>query len=131
MNGCMPISVKGILINSEGRVLLLKNERNYWELPGGRIEAGEQPEETVKREIAEETGMEVTVKQLVDAYVYEVIQDRHVFIVTYQCHFDEQQNIVISDEHREFAWFDVEKLNNVRIGERYLNSIQKALSGPS
>ena len=35
-----PISVKGVVVRA-GRVLLLKNERDEWELPGGRLEAGE------------------------------------------------------------------------------------------
>jgi 8-oxo-dGTP pyrophosphatase MutT (NUDIX family) len=48
-----PISVKGVVLDSADRVLLLKNERDAWELPGGRIEFGETPEECVTREILE------------------------------------------------------------------------------
>ncbi|MEV6136524.1 NUDIX hydrolase [Nocardia sp. NPDC051990] len=40
------ISIKGVVVR-DGRVLLLKNEREEWELPGGRIEPGETPEECV------------------------------------------------------------------------------------
>ncbi|GGM43483.1 hypothetical protein GCM10012275_13070 [Longimycelium tulufanense] len=37
-----PISIKGVVVR-DGKVLLLKNEREEWELPGGRIEPGELP----------------------------------------------------------------------------------------
>lgn len=43
------ISVKGIIIDND-HIILLKNERNEWELPGGRLEL-ETPEECVIREI--------------------------------------------------------------------------------
>ena len=39
-----PVSIKGVLIR-DGRVLLVHNERDEWELPGGRIEPGEAPEQ--------------------------------------------------------------------------------------
>jgi ADP-ribose pyrophosphatase YjhB (NUDIX family) len=54
-----PVSVKGVVVR-DGRVLLLHNERGEWELPGGRLEIGETPEQCVVREIAEETGWAVT-----------------------------------------------------------------------
>lgn len=38
MNPEYPVSIKGVVVR-DGRVLLLKNERDEWELPGGRIEA--------------------------------------------------------------------------------------------
>jgi 8-oxo-dGTP pyrophosphatase MutT (NUDIX family) len=52
-------------------VLLLKNERDEWELPGGRLEAGETPRQCVVREIEEETGWPVTAGPLLDAWVYK------------------------------------------------------------
>ena len=47
-----PISVKGVIPTDDG-VVLLRNERGEWELPGGRLETGESPEECVAREILE------------------------------------------------------------------------------
>jgi 8-oxo-dGTP pyrophosphatase MutT (NUDIX family) len=41
-------SIKGVLL-VEGGVVLVKNPRNEWELPGGRIEPGELPEVTLAR----------------------------------------------------------------------------------
>ena len=47
-----PVSVKGI-VYFNGKVVLLKNERDEWELPGGKLELGETPEACVIREIEE------------------------------------------------------------------------------
>ena len=47
-----PVSVKGVVLHAE-RVVLLKNEREEWELPGGKLELGESPEDCVTREIYE------------------------------------------------------------------------------
>ncbi|MBB4907559.1 NUDIX domain-containing protein [Actinophytocola algeriensis] len=39
-----PVSIKGVVIHAD-KVLLLRNDRDEWELPGGRLEIGETPEE--------------------------------------------------------------------------------------
>jgi 8-oxo-dGTP pyrophosphatase MutT (NUDIX family) len=80
-----PVSVKGVTVQA-GKVLLLENERAEWELPGGKLELGEDPADCVVREISEEAGWKVTAGPLLDCWQYHISQGRDVVIVTYGCH---------------------------------------------
>ncbi|HVX48481.1 MAG TPA: NUDIX hydrolase [Candidatus Saccharimonadales bacterium] len=53
------LSIKAIAIDETGRFLLAKEENGMWELLGGGLDHGEDPVECLKREIKEETGLEV------------------------------------------------------------------------
>src|SRR5690348_7969481 len=66
-----PVSVKGVTVQA-GKVLLLENERAEWELPGGKLELGEDPADCVVREISEETGWKVTAGPLLDCWQYHI-----------------------------------------------------------
>ncbi|MGV0973262.1 NUDIX domain-containing protein [Empedobacter falsenii] len=52
------------MIRINGKYLLVKNNRNEWELPGGRLEPNELPEETLEREIYEELNIKCKVQKL-------------------------------------------------------------------
>lgn len=54
------VSIKGIAVDETGRFLLAKEDNGKWELLGGGLDHGEDPIAGLKREIAEETGLEVT-----------------------------------------------------------------------
>src|SRR5262249_48865701 len=71
---CYPVSVKGVVLHERG-VVLVKNRRNEWELPGGKLEPGETLEACVAREIAEELGLTVRVGPVVDVWIYAVSPD--------------------------------------------------------
>lgn len=59
------VAVAGVVVNDEGKVLLVRNRyRNIWEYPGGQVEVGENLIEALQREIREESGMEVEVGEL-------------------------------------------------------------------
>ena len=79
-----PLSVKAVVLH-QGRVLLLVNERDEWDLPGGRPEAGEDHRAALEREVREETGLNVDIGTLLDEHLFEVLPQRFVRIVAYAC----------------------------------------------
>lgn len=118
------ISIKGVVLDSHKRVLLLKNERNEWELPGGRIEIGETPEECVAREISEETRWKVVTGPILDTWMYYInAAEKHVFIVTYGCHPESEDAPVLSHEHKDVGLFCRSEIDELRIPAGYCRSI--------
>jgi 8-oxo-dGTP pyrophosphatase MutT (NUDIX family) len=119
-----PISIKGVLL-VDGHVVLVKNPRHEWELPGGRRDAGEDDAETLVREFAEELSLKVAIAEQIDSYLFEVIPGRQVFIVTYGCtligHFGPQ----LSDEHSEHCLWPVERLAELNLPPGYKRSVEK------
>jgi 8-oxo-dGTP pyrophosphatase MutT (NUDIX family) len=125
-----PVSVKGVVTDKQGRVCLLKNERDEWELPGGRLERGET--QCLKREINEELSIRVDVGRLLDVWVYEVKPGAEVLIVTYRCQWNREDIPRISDEHTAMGWFDRGEISGLRIPEGYLRAIfQCRFVGPT
>lgn len=118
-----PVSIKGVLLVDGARVVLAMNDREEWELPGGRIEIGEDPARCVAREFEEELGLAVRATRLVDTYLFEVVPGKHVFIVTYGCELLGPFDPRLSDEHQAFGVFAVDALP-ARLPSGYRSSIQ-------
>ena len=99
-----PVPVKGVTVQA-GKVLLLENERAGRELPGGKLELGEDPADCVVREISEEAGWKVTAGPLPDCWQYRISQGRDVVIVTYGCYVISTGPPVVSHEHKRAGLF--------------------------
>lgn len=56
------IRVKGLIINSKGKILLAHNNNTY-QFPGGHLEDGEEMDECILREVKEETGIDVKIEE--------------------------------------------------------------------
>lgn len=126
MDNKFPVSIKGVVAIA-GKFVLLKNERGEWELPGGRIEAGESPELCLVREIEEELGIQAGVACILDTWLFEVLPGKHVFIATYACTTKEStaEVIQISHEHKEVRLFTLEEALNLNMPEGYKASLKK------
>jgi ADP-ribose pyrophosphatase YjhB (NUDIX family) len=107
-----PVSVKGVCADAAGRVLLCRNHRGEWELPGGRPEPGELWADTVVRELREETGLRVEVDHLTGVGELEPVPGRRVDLVAFACVATGdgagagREPLVPSGEHSEVAFGD-------------------------
>lgn len=99
MSSCV-VSVKAVVLGTS-HVLLARNHRDEWELPGGRPEQDEEPSETVRREVFEETGVLVSVGDEIHVEDFEVLPGRSVTIRAFRCAPGDADSTRPSHEHTE------------------------------
>ena len=95
------VSVAGIVVRDDGRILVIQRRDNsHWEPPGGVLELGETFEQGVAREVAEETGVAVEVERLTGAYKN---LPRGIVALVFRCR-PTGGTPTVSDESRRVDW---------------------------
>ena len=84
---------------------------------------GEAPENCLIREFQEETSVNVYVEQILDSYLFEVIPQKHVFIVIYVCILIGVVSSLISLVHQDVGFHSGNNLENINIPSGYAGSI--------
>jgi len=105
------------IIFKDGKVLICRRKPEkslggYWEFPGGKIEDGESNEESLNRELLEELGMKVDVKNYfrTNIHTYEKFT---IELIAYKCHFI-HANYKLTD-HDTYKWVSVKDLKNINL----------------
>lgn len=106
--------VAAIIRDAEGRIFA--TQRGYgamkdgWEFPGGKMEAGETPEQALKREISEELAAEVAV----DDFLCTVEWDYPDFHLTMHCYWCRVESGTLTlKEHEAARWLTIDQLDTV------------------
>jgi len=109
-----------LIFNEEGQIFLMKSHKwkNKYVIPGGHIELGESAEAALKREVKEETGLDVFDPVFI-CFLEFVFDDafwkkKHFLFLDYACK-TKSKKVVLNSEGQEFIWTSLEESLNLPI----------------
>jgi nucleoside triphosphatase len=127
-------TVGALIIKPNGEILLAKSSKwnNRFTVPGGHIELGERAEVAIKREVKEETGLEVDSVELLFVqqaiYPKDYQKHQHFVFLDYVCRAKDTQVKLDGRELQEFVWVKPEHALELDIEEYTRNFILKFIS---
>ncbi len=116
------VEVSACHIEIDGKILLLKQgltkpEAGAWGVPAGKIEKDENPEEAARRELFEETGIQLehpSQFQLLGCLYIRKPELDYVYH-TFEVKFNRIPSIRISQEHQEYRWHPIQNLHDLHL----------------
>ncbi len=123
-----PVLAVGAVAVVDGRVLMIRRGHGpaagEWSVPGGRVEAGELLESAVVREVAEETGLDVVVDELL-GWVERFHGDTHFVILDFRVTvLDPDRALQSGDDAAEAAWIPIVELDDYTVVEGLLDFLR-------
>lgn len=108
------VTVGALIFNDAGEVLMIRTHKwsNLWGIPGGKTKWGETSVDALRRELREETALEICDIEfvLVQDCIHsrEFYRDAHFVLLNYTCRCVGAPQVVLNDEAREFRWLPLE-----------------------
>ena len=113
----LPVSIKAIIVD-DNKILCLKNERNEWDLPGGKINFNEDVEACLKREVKEEVNLDIKNLNILKSFNLK-FNSVPVFIVVYSANISCDSSIFVSFEHSDYNFFSKHEINDLNMPKDY------------
>ena len=119
-----PICTVGAAIfNEVGQVLMIRTQKwsNLWGIPGGKTKFGETSEAALRREIKEETDLEIAGIEfvLVQDCIHskEFYREAHFVLLNYTCRVRGKTDVKLNEEAQEFRWVSVEEALALKLNQ--------------
>ena len=113
------VSVKAIIANDAGDVLLLKRAHDdphrpgEWEVPGGRLEHGETETDGLRRQVREETDLRIDIGSRLIERSYQRDDGQWVRMVTFACRIAGPPNVTLTQEHCGHQWAALDEARRI------------------
>jgi 8-oxo-dGTP diphosphatase len=126
------VSQKAVIFNKTGKFLVLLRGSTApsnplkWDLPGGDVDFGEDPQESILREIEEEAGLKVNDLEILDVEAHINSRGEHWFTVAYRA-VAVNDDVKISWEHNEYRWVDSREFAELSSIPKIVRFVQKAI----
>lgn len=119
-------------IDKDGEVLILTDPKIGLDFPGGKVRKDEDDlKEALKREVREETGLEIEVGELFSSWMIEFPKDyrkqNKVFLVGYKCKYISGK-VKLSHEHTKYSWVNKNNYKKTKDGSNYFKALDKYFS---
>ncbi|MDQ4025950.1 MAG: NUDIX hydrolase [Actinomycetota bacterium] len=116
----------GAVVVADGRLLMVQRGKEpgagLWSLPGGRVEHGEYLAEALRREVAEETGLAIEVRDLVG--ILEVLGDPHYVILDYFAEVAGDGDPVAGDDVSDARWVPLDEVTQLQCTPRFVETLR-------
>jgi 8-oxo-dGTP diphosphatase len=116
----------GAIVVADGAMLMVQRgqelARGLWSVPGGRVEAGEYLNDALKREVLEETGIDIEVGAL--AGIFEVIGERHYVILDYLATTSAKADPVPGTDAADARWVPLEEIPSLECTPRFVETMR-------
>jgi nucleoside triphosphatase len=122
-----------LIVNSKGDVLIVRSSKwnDKFTVPGGHIELGERAEDAIKREVKEETGLDVEPVELLlvqqAIYPENYYKHEHFIFMDYLCRTESSEVVLDGRELQDYVWVKPEKALELDLENYTRNFVNKYL----
>ncbi|MGC8828719.1 MAG: NUDIX domain-containing protein [Verrucomicrobiia bacterium] len=128
------VTVGALIFNKEGKALFVQTYKwsNLWGIPGGKIKYGESAETALKREIKEETGLDIHSIQF--AMIHDCIhseefyRDEHFVLINYVCICENAEYVKLNEEAHNFKWLTLDEALKLPLNKPTRNLVNYILN---
>ncbi len=125
------VATKGIVLNQHNQILIIQRAKggrheNMWEFPGGLVEFGELPEESLAREINEEVNLDIDILRYIYSWKW-IENNEQVVGMSFLCRCKDDRKLKLSFEHSNCKWVNISEILDSELDGDIKSNLRKVM----